>query len=499
MIRIHRLLLGLLLAAVLASVAGPVPPATEDVLVRIDAATLPLVPSDLRAGLTAVALLGDAWLAVLPEEKALGLAESGVGIDIIDSGPYRKAYFLVRLAAGWDAPALERFGRSVGLDSRTALFWSGDREARELLPAELEIARVFLDTAIPIRARAGPEAPAPARPATEPDPVIARLAAMVSQDRLTATISGLEGFRTRYTSTSACEASGTYLFDAFRVLGLDVAYDPFTFSNGRYATRNIVATLRGRTNPDREVIVCGHYDSTSSQSQRETLAPGADDNASGTAAVLEAARVLSGTAFDYTVKFICFSAEEWGLYGSKHYADEAKAAGANIVGVINLDMIAYPDRNPWRLDAVRNPASAGLASAFASAAATYAGLNVSIVAVSSWPYSDHSPFWNAGYPALCAIENEEPANPYYHKVTDTLGTLTMPYALLAARSAAAAASWPARSAPRPRPRGWSSGARSCGPSICRARRSGCAGAPTRTPWRVTRSTARRPRAVPTNL
>ncbi len=378
------------------------------------------VPAELRAGLTAVAGLHDAWLAILPAEKALGLAEWGTGIEILDSQPARKAYFLVRLTAGWDARALEPFGRSVGLDPRTALFWSGDREAREILPAELEIARVFLDTAIPIRERAGPEAPMSARPATVPDPVIAQLAAQVSQSRLTATISGLEGFRTRYASTAACESSGTYLYDAFRALGLEVEYDPFTFSSGRYATRNIVATLRGRTDPSREVIVCGHYDSTSNQNRRDTLAPGADDNASGTAAVLEAARVLSGAAFDYTIRFICFSAEEWGLYGSKHYADAAKAAGADILGVINLDMIAYPDRNPWRLDAVRNPASASLASSFATAAATYAGLDVSIVAVSSWPYSDQSPFWNAGYPALCAIENEDPSNPHYHKTTDTL-------------------------------------------------------------------------------
>jgi hypothetical protein len=69
---------------------------------------------------------------------------------------------------------------------------------------------------------------------------------------------------------------------------------------------------------------------------------------------------------------------------------------------------------------------------------------VAIVAVNSWPYSDHSPFWNAGYPALCAIENEDPSNPHYHKVTDTLATLTMPYALLAARTTVAAAAELAR-------------------------------------------------------
>ena len=98
------------------------------------------------------------------------------------------------------------------------------------------------------------------------------------------------------------------------------------------------------------VIVCAHYDSTSTQAT--THAPGADDNASGTAAVMEMARVLAGYQFDYTIKFIAFSAEEWGLYGSRHYAQAAKQRGEQIVGVVNLDMIGYVDLEPEDLDIV---------------------------------------------------------------------------------------------------------------------------------------------------
>jgi Zn-dependent M28 family amino/carboxypeptidase len=399
--------------------------ATEAVLVRIEFASLSLIPPDIRPGLSAVAELRDSWLAVLPEEIALRLADAGARIEILDAQPVRKAYFLVRVRAQTDWPILERLGRTVRLDAATALFWAGSREAREILPGEFEIARVFLDTAIPLRESGGPAALLPALPARAADPAVVQLVAQVSQARLTSTISDLEGFQTRYASTAACESAGAYLYDAFRRIGLQTEYDPFTFSS--YVTRNIVATLPGRVEPNRELIVCGHYDSTSNQ--RTTLAPGADDNASGTAAVLEVARVLAGSAFDYTIKFICFSAEEWGLYGSQHYAAEAQAAGEIILGVINMDMIAFPDRSPWMIDVVRNAPSADLARRFVAAASTYAALTVNTVAVSSWPYSDQSPFWSAGYAGLTAIENEEPGNPYYHRTTDTLGTLTMGYAL----------------------------------------------------------------------
>jgi hypothetical protein len=429
----------LIFTAVVLALSGPASHSTETILVRMESASLTLLPPELRQGIRAVAPLTTAFLAVVPSDLAFRLAETGAGIEILDSSPGGKAYFLVRLDGPGDWPDLNRSGRTIRLDGRTALFWSGNREAREILPPRFEIARVFLDVSVPLAALEAPAVLAPAAPWPVPaaDPVISQLAAQVSKSRLTTLIGDLENFQTRYTSTTACESAGTYLHNSFSGLGLPVEYDPFSFSNNRYATRNIVATLRGRTAPDREVIVCGHYDSTSNQAS--SRAPGADDNGSGTAAVVEIARVLAGTAFDFTIKFICFSAEEWGLYGSKHYAQEAQAAGAKIIGVINMDMIAFPDRWPWQMDVVRNSASAGLADRFVAAAAEYAGLTAKIVAVSSWPYSDHSPFWNAGYSALCAIENESPTSPYYHKTTDTLGTLTMDYALLITRAALATA------------------------------------------------------------
>jgi photosystem II stability/assembly factor-like uncharacterized protein len=104
---------------------------------------------------------------------------------------------------------------------------------------------------------------------------------------------------------------------------------------GRLRSRNICATLRGEGQSDGEIILVGHYDSARN-------APGANDNASGTAAVLEAARICSRYRFERTIRFLAAAAEERGLVGSGIYARDARKNGRNIVAVVNADMIGYP-------------------------------------------------------------------------------------------------------------------------------------------------------------
>ncbi|MDD8027256.1 MAG: M28 family metallopeptidase [Acidobacteriota bacterium] len=421
----------LVLAALLLVQPGPAAPSGEDLLVRIDAGEAASLASDLRDGLTAIAGLRSSWLLVLSETKAKRLAEAGVGYEVLDSRPAGKAYFLVRLRTAEDWAVLPSLGRAVRLEEGTALFWSGDREAREILPSRMQIARLFLDAGRPLSRPAEPVAPVAAP--SDDDPLISSLVAQVSQSRIVQTISDLEGFRTRYASTAGCESAGSYLYSEFAKLGLAVEYDDFPFAG--HNGRNVVATLPGTLFPNRQVIVCGHYDSTSDVPS--TLAPGADDNASGTAGVLEIAHVLAGTPLDFTVKFVCFSAEEWGLYGSKHYANEAAIAQQDIVAVINMDMIAYPDRVPHQFDIICNELSYYLAGSYRDNALQYAGLKANVMLFGYWPYSDHSPFWDAGYEAVCVIENEDPLNPNYHTTNDTLSTLNTGYATLAVKASLA--------------------------------------------------------------
>ena len=102
--------------------------------------------------------------------------------------------------------------------------------------------------------------------------------------------------------------------------------------------RNIIATQTGLTNPNNVYIISAHYDSVANYS--------ADDNATGTAAVLETARILSGYCTENTIIYALWDEEEEGLIGSKNYAADARLKNKNILGVINLDMIGYDkDKN----------------------------------------------------------------------------------------------------------------------------------------------------------
>lgn len=103
---------------------------------------------------------------------------------------------------------------------------------------------------------------------------------------------------------------------------------------------SVIATLKGDDPSGRTVVMSSHYDSRNSDDADTTkAAPGADDNGSGTVAVLEAARVLAALPVHATVVFACFDAEEQGLYGSAHFAQRLKAAGTPVEADLNNDII----------------------------------------------------------------------------------------------------------------------------------------------------------------
>lgn len=190
--------------------------------------------------------------------------------------------------------------------------------------------------------------------------------------------------------------------------------------------KNVVATKQGATAHTEEVLICGHYDSISNVPM--VRAPGADDNASGVAAVLEAARLTVNADFDRTVRYICFSAEEVGLVGSNFYAAEAAASGHDIIGVLDFDMIGYVSSPPGDLDFVCDDQSVWLVDFARDCGDTYVpGLGTTKHRDPTYVYSDHAPFWWAGYPAFYALDDKPIINPYYHSTGDTLGTLTQAF------------------------------------------------------------------------
>ncbi len=256
-------------------------------------------------------------------------------------------------------------------------------------------------------------------------------------------------------SDGACDNAAEYIYGKFASYGLDVEYDPFIHEvkerehyKGRYRMRNVVATLPGKGPKSyKTYIICAHYDSIAGLQAgwmwdwKILPAPGVDDNASGAAAVLEAARILSNYDFDYTVRFIAFSGEELGMFGSKHYAQAAAASGDQIAGVINLDMIAY-DPNELDIDVVTNEDSQWLANAIHRVEEIHGiDLIVNHVVAPEMVYSDHSSFWKSGYSAVFIIEgsdrHSDEFSPVNHTPDDTLEKLNFELALRTCRLAVA--------------------------------------------------------------
>jgi photosystem II stability/assembly factor-like uncharacterized protein len=187
---------------------------------------------------------------------------------------------------------------------------------------------------------------------------------------------------------------------------------------------NVVATLPGRDRPEEEVLLVGHYDSISDWPHPGELAPGADDNGSGIAAILESARHLSRARYERTVKLVCFTGEEIGLLGSEAYAARALAQGTPIVGVFNLDSVGWND-SFFRI--FSNDDSEWLGSIAHTMAAAYApDLTTYHWHCPTCTWSDHASFWAAGFDAIVGIQSWDPPPAQHHTIGDTLGLLDIP-------------------------------------------------------------------------
>jgi hypothetical protein len=261
-------------------------------------------------------------------------------------------------------------------------------------------------------------------------PAITPYLARLTDSSYTSHVLELQAFGTRYAKAANVQAVTAWLDGRFRSFGFtDVAYDSFT--SGTSNQRNVIATLPGTRPSAGEIIVCSHYDSYASPT---TAAPGADDNASGTAAVLEMARVLktSGYTPRSTLRFITFGAGELGLVGSNHYAALAKAAGRTITQVQNYDMIAYcPEGAPRAIRVIWYANARDLAERDSSVIRRYTTLTP-VPSTQYWNQSDSYGFSVQGYRAFFNIE--QTFTPWYHTAHDSATFLNMAYGAEVSRS-----------------------------------------------------------------
>jgi hypothetical protein len=260
--------------------------------------------------------------------------------------------------------------------------------------------------------RAGGPPPSPHRG------LIEDMTATVSSNSIDAAVLRLQEFGTRWALHDSCRAASHWIASRFAAFGMDTVR--FHRFSDRYSD-NVVAVKTGKSEPDKVVIIGGHYDSVSNNAY---IAPGADDNGSGTAVLLECARVLGGYQFDRTIRFVAFSAEEQGLKGSESYAAEAAARGDDIVAMINVDMVGYlADGDALDLDVISDTQSVWLRDrVFGVAAAYVPGFDLVDGDLTPAAGSDHVPFRDRGYDAIMLYEDSEQWSPFMHTTGDSVGT-----------------------------------------------------------------------------
>lgn len=219
-------------------------------------------------------------------------------------------------------------------------------------------------------------------------------------------------------SSKGNDLAAAYFKEQLEKLGLKPQYQDYSAQG-----KNIYAEQTGTTYPEQKVIISSHYDSMADYC--------ADDNATGTMGIIEIARHLTKYKFKYSIVYATWDQEEEGLLGSKAYARAAKQKGEKIRGVLQMDMIGYDGNNDMKFEIhTKNVENSTEISDMMLAIDRDYNLKLEpIVKNPGTDRSDHASFWQNGYGAILLIEAffSGDGNPYYHKATDRLDKLNLPY------------------------------------------------------------------------
>lgn len=233
-------------------------------------------------------------------------------------------------------------------------------------------------------------------------------------------LSAKPAIKTGFDQENNIVAAEKYLIEIFKSLkasSVEVQEFPLRTTVGR----NVIATFTGTLKENKKTYIVGaHYDTTSEIPSLS--APGAEDNGTGTAALLELAHVITNHPPLHDIKFIAFSGEEQGLYGSKYFVNQLSSdAKEKIGGVLTMDMIGYSDDDLLDCLIETSGANKPLADELFDSAKKYTDLEMHVT-FDYWG-SDHVPFINAGIPTVLIIENDYDDYPDYHKSTDLPGNI----------------------------------------------------------------------------
>ncbi len=342
---------------------------------------------------------------------------------ILDRDAQAKDYYIVWAPAwvGLTPRAFEHLGTAVRLSAYEILVGLERGLGPGALRAvEHRIELIKLAPVTPVEWKADAEAPP-----TKKDPRIEGAINTITETEYAGYIKQLEDFKTRRTPTFGYGAARDYLRGFFNRLTLKVTLFPFDYLGVTY--HDVISERRGATFPEEIVIMCGHFDSTSELEYRDTLAPGAEDNASGTACAMAAARAFRNMSFKRTIRYVAFGGEEQGLLGSRAYARYCARKGERIIAVLNADMVCYDEDNGQRDDFVAGGGTNGwwMYDYLVAVGDLY---GQKVIYDRGGGVSDDISFESVGYAAMGAEEGGIGVGagfdyPYAHTTEDTLDKL----------------------------------------------------------------------------
>ena len=260
---------------------------------------------------------------------------------------------------------------------------------------------------------------------TEENALIREMMNQVNMDSLEATVQHLQDYQNRmWNSQNAFDASD-WIAGRMAALGLEVEQQPFyasTWTGSGNAAPNVIGIQRGTLYPDVYVVCGSHFDSFSYEAMYGSgTCPGADDNATGVASVLESARIMTQYEFEYSIVYCAFGCEEMGLYGSEAYASRCQQEGMEILGYFNNDMNGYLWGDQIHIHCIYPNSVAPIGDYY---------INVGNVYFPEMPVehknldygdSDHTSFNNHGYMGIYPFEDIDHDSPYIHTPNDLIG------------------------------------------------------------------------------
>lgn len=255
------------------------------------------------------------------------------------------------------------------------------------------------------------------------DAVVRALLKLVDEGRLVATIGKLASYKNRYYRSKTGVESAKWVAEHWGELSKGRAdMSVALFKHGGFEQESVILTVRGTAEPDKVVVLGGHEDSIAGWfGGADSVAPGADDNASGVAVLTEAVRVIAASGYrpKQTLKFMAFAAEETGLRGSREIADNFKKEGIQVLGMANFDMANYKGsaEDIWMISDNTNAAQNAFLGKLVE---TYTDYRWSTTAC-GYGCSDHASWTTNGFAASFPFETKMGEdNPNIHSAKDTL-------------------------------------------------------------------------------